>query len=292
MCIAIYKPIGVEFPSKRRLKTCFSNNPHGAGFMVATGENVVIHKGFMEFKPFWKALREAREKYGDTSAFVMHFRISTQGGIRQDGCHPFPLSGDMEELRKLDTTCDIGVAHNGIISLTSTGYSKTIDYSDTMKFITDYLSLIIKDRCYFKDDSAIELIDRLCGSRLAILDSRGHCELIGRGWTAVDGVWYSNDSYIEKPVKTTSYYPSLLEWGNGGKSYWDAYDDRYKYDEYDEYDLYLNPAGVYEFPYEECPVVEIGDGSYCEHCIHYARCYDGYDDFILNDENFEFGAND
>ena len=266
MCIAIYKPIGVDFPSKKRLKTCFRNNPHGAGFMVASDGKVIIHKGFMEFSNFWTALRESRAEYGDTSAYVMHFRISTQGGVRADGCHPFPLSAEMGELRKLDTECDIGIAHNGIISLTS-GFGK-VDYSDTMKFITDYLSLIIKDRGYFKDDDTLELIDRLCGSRLAILDSRGHCELIGKGWELVDGVWYSNNSYMESAVKTTSYFPDIYNWGKSRTPWWEEYEVAEPYDEY------LTVNGLYEFPIGECPCFEIGDASYCDLCTRYEKCYE------------------
>ena len=269
MCIAVYKPMGVDFPSKDTLKTCFNNNSDGAGFMVATGKAVEIHKGFMEFKDFWKTLRKSREQYGDDKAFVMHFRISTQGGIRKDGCHPFPLSGDMNDLRALDTSCDIGIAHNGIITLTSGG-GRDITYSDTMKFITDYLSLIIKDSSYCKDDDTLSLITRLCGSRLAILDKRGHCELIGGGWSASNGVWYSNESYQERRVKTTTWYPSISSWGNNEPSWWEEYDC------IDEYDIYLNADGLYEFPKDECPATEIGDGSYCELCTRFVECYAGF----------------
>ena len=116
MCIAVYKPMGADFPVKRVLKRCFYKNPDGAGFMVANGSAVEIHKGYMGFRSFWKALREVRYKYGDDKAYVMHFRISTQGGVRQDGCHPFPLSKDMSDLRRLDCEADIGVAHNGILT--------------------------------------------------------------------------------------------------------------------------------------------------------------------------------
>ena len=121
--------------------------------MVANESSVEIHKGYMGFRSFWRALRTARTLYGDNAAYVMHFRISTQGGVRQDGCHPFPLSKNMDDLRKLDTYADIGIAHNGIIDLCSdwgstyasyyskySAVKKSVDYSDTMKFITDYLS--------------------------------------------------------------------------------------------------------------------------------------------------------
>lgn len=280
MCIAIYKPIGVEFPSKKILETCFNNNPDGAGFMVATGENVEIHKGFMGFRSFWKSLRSARQKYGNDKAFVMHFRISTQGGIRKDGCHPFPLSGSMDDMRLLDTTCDVGIAHNGIINLCSVGYKKDIDYSDTMAFITEYLSLIIHDRNYYKDEDKLVLIEKLCGSRLAILDKYGHCELIGHGWSGVNGVWYSNDSYKERTYKvtmkpTTSYYPTLVDWSYCNAEWDDALDedDKLILSMYERYDACICDDGLYDFKDYECPEVEMGDASYCEWCKSYAKCY-------------------
>ena len=272
MCIAVYKPIGRKFPKKSTLENCFNNNPDGSGFMVATGDNVEIHKGFMDFEAFWKSLSASREKYSDDTAYVMHFRISTQGGVRQDGCHPFPLSTNMDDLRALDTTADIGVAHNGVISLTSTGGSK-VDYSDTMKFITEYLSLIIHDNGYFKDDDTLALITRLCGSRLAILDRRGHCELIGSGWSEVNGVWYSNTSYEKRKV-TTTYYPTFYGWRDNEPSWYSSYDGEDFYDEYyAEYDAYLTADGMYNFPCGKCPEIELGDTSFCDICTRYNECY-------------------
>ena len=271
MCIAIYKPKGVDFPSKSTLKTCFTNNNDGAGFMVATGKRVYISKGYMGFTSFWKALRSYREKYGDDKAFVLHFRISTMGGVRQDGCHPFPLSSKMNDMRKLDTSCDIGVAHNGIISLTSTGKGN-VDYSDTMKFITEYLSLIIKDKHYYKDEDKINLIEKLCGSRLAILDGTGHCELIGTGWSADNGVWYSNDSY--KPYAERYYFPTVYgtwdDYATSSDSYWTS---KYGTTVWDEYDEYLNYDGYYEFNVHNCPMAELGDDSYCELCTNILNCF-------------------
>ncbi len=279
MCIAIYKPMSVDFPSKKLLKTCFENNPDGAGFMVADGKNVVIHKGYMGFRSFWKALRNARSEYGDDKAFVMHFRISTQGGVRQDGCHPFPLSGNMDDMRLLDAKCDVGIAHNGIISLCSTGYRNSkVDYSDTMAFITEYLSLIIKDNDYYKDADKLTLIDKLCGSRLAILDKKGHCELIGSGWSRVNGVWYSNDSYktrIYAPITQTSYYSSLYDWSNSKTSWEDVLneEDKYLAQMYELYDSCICEDGLYDFSEVGCPCEDIGDASYCDYCKGYVKCY-------------------
>ncbi len=297
MCIAVYKPMGVDFPVKRVLKRCFYKNPDGAGFMVATGSDVEIHKGYMGFRSFWKALREARAKYGDDKAFVMHFRISTMGGIRQDGCHPFPLSREMDDLRKLESISDIGIAHNGIIELTTewgSTYSqyytksyaarKTVDYSDTMKFITEYLSLIIKDRDYWKDDDTLDLIEKLCGSRLAILDGSGHCELLGRGWESCDGVWYSNGSY--KPTEITVKTEPIKEVINSNLSaitdnYWESwYEERYgSFDDfeykspYDPYSDYLDEDGLYDFSQSDCPATVDNDDSYCADCKQLCACW-------------------
>lgn len=306
MCIAVYKPMGVDFPVKRVLKRCFYKNPDGAGFMVANGSAVEIHKGFMGFRSFWKALREARAMYGDDKAYVMHFRISTQGGVRQDGCHPFPLSRDMQDLRRLHCEADIGIAHNGIISLTTdwgSAYSsyytskylvrKELDYSDTMKFITEYLSLIIHDTDYYKNDDTLELIGKLAESRLAILDYSGHCELIGSGWECSDGVWYSNGSYKETTLiiktdktdttstATTSqgvdddYWTSWYEERYGG--YLDSYD--YK-DPLDPYADYLDEDGTYDFSQSDCPATLDGDDSYCTDCKSLYQCWALYDGIL------------
>lgn len=283
MCIAVYKPMGETFPSKKTLQTCFENNSHGAGFMVATGDSVIIHKGFMGFRSFWKSLRACRAKYGDDKAYVMHFRISTQGGIRADGCHPFPLSSDMEELRKLDNECEIGIAHNGIISMCSTSYGKgKVDYSDTMSFITEYLSLIIGDRQYYKDSTKLKLIEKLCGSRLAILDKSGHCELIGTGWEKTNGVWYSNSSYkgAKTTVKTTtSYFPTIIDWSYDDKLWEEAYDEEEDWltERYEYYESCYTSDGFFDFG-GDCPEIELGDSSYCEYCVNYGRCYYGDND--------------
>lgn len=299
MCIAVYKPMGTDFPVKRVLKRCFYKNPDGAGFMVADGSKVEIHKGYMGFRSFWKALREARALYGDDKAYVMHFRISTQGGVRQDGCHPFPLSRFMYDLRELDTTADIGVAHNGIINLCadwSSTYSsyytksysarKQIDYSDTMEFITEYLSLIIKDRDYYKDKDTLDLIEKLCGSRLAILDGAGHCELIGSGWEECDGVWYSNGSYKEPVVTVKNELAKAKVYSyNVEDNYWTSwYEERYgngftdfEYkDPYDPYSDYLDDEGLYDFSQSDCPATVDNDDSYCADCKSLCQCWKIY----------------
>ena len=151
MCVIVYKPKNVAMPTENVLKTCFESNNDGGGFMLVHKKQVLIEKGFKTYKDFKSALDKAIMKYGENAPYVLHFRISTQAGTRQDCCHPYPLSSNMDDLRKLRFKTEIGIAHNGIISLTSSGYKQQVTYNDTMLFITNYLSLIIKDKDYYKN---------------------------------------------------------------------------------------------------------------------------------------------
>lgn len=251
MCIVVYKPVGKKLPSEKTLKTCFENNDDGAGFMYAHGGNVHIRKGYMTFKAFYNALKGAAREVGERETpFVLHFRISTQAGVRKDCTHPFPLSSNLNDLRKLRVKSHIGIAHNGIIPVTSST-AKNLDYNDTMRFITDYLSLIIKNKRYYTDKATLKLIERLSDSKLAILDSDGHCELIGE-WVEEQGVFYSNGSYREDYGLFSRYY--------------------YPYS-YDEFDRYINEeTGYYDFDKDHCPVWEFGDFEWCGLCSHYPNC--------------------
>lgn len=281
MCIIVYKPKDVAFPNKTTLKTCFENNPDGAGFMYVGSDNVVhIRKGFDKFQKFYKALQKAIKKTGVYQPYVMHFRISTQAFGRQDCTHPFPLSRKMEDMRLLSASCSIGIAHNGIISLTSSSYNKTITYSDTMLFITDYLSLIIKNKLdYYKDKDTLKLIERLASSKLAILDKTGHCELIG-DFIEDNGIYYSNSTYNPKPkYDFSSYYDKLHD---KYSDYYDDYDDcyyDYGYDsgkrrqttymeDYEHFEnCYNDETQLYEFDsMDECPEALYNDGNYCYMC--------------------------
>ena len=203
MCVICVKPFGVEFPEKTILKNCFDNNSHGAGFMYVYEKKVYIHKGYTTFNAFYNALNNARRKTGDKTSYVMHFRIATQG-YEKCMTHPFPLSSNMKQLKKVKTSCNIGIAHNGVLDLTSDG-SK--EYSDTMLFITDYLSNIIRSYSWYKDARTVKLIENLIrGSRLAILDKNNHVEILGEGWQADYGCYFSNLSYSYTPAPVTDWW--------------------------------------------------------------------------------------
>lgn len=288
MCIIAYKPQNIAFPSKETLKTCFQNNPDGAGYMYVYDKKVEIRKGFTTFETFYNALSKSRKITGDDVPYVMHFRISTQAHGRKDCTHPFPLSKKMDNLRKLNVSCKIGIAHNGIISLTSSSWhSKTITYSDTMKYITDILSLIIKNKGYYKDKDTLLLIERTCESKLAILDNDGHCELIG-DFEENDGIYYSNHTYQTKKYST-------FKFGNYDDDYekwWEKFDnDGNKKDtDYNDYydtdwEAFWNKdTEQYDFDPIDCPM-SYADYSdcYCDFCSNRKNCYYYQDEDEEND---------
>lgn len=221
MCIIAVKKSGVKMPTRETLETCFKNNSDGCGYMYSHDGEVIIKKGFMDFKDFWNSLEYTKSKVNAVKTpFVFHFRISTQAGVNQGCTHPFPVSSDPNDMTKLRVKTKLGVAHNGIISLTSDYYSRKAKYSDTQLFIMNYLSSINKlnSKWYMKDDG-LKLVENLIESKLAILDSNGFVNTIGEFVRGDDGLMYSNESFKKKrEPKYSSYnYNSLM------------YDDYYGY---------------------------------------------------------------
>ena len=296
MCIIAYKPLNVAFPEEKILQNCFENNSDGAGFMYSYQGEVHIKKGYETFKGFMNALNASRAITGDKVPYVMHFRIATQG-YEKTMTHPFPLSTKMNNLKRLKIKCNIGIAHNGILDITSDGSHQ---YSDTMKFITDYLSLIIRGYDWYEDKRTCQLIERLIeGSRLAILDKNDHCQLMGKGWEESNGVHYSNHSWAREPYKYVA--PS------NNSSLWNQYwDDGYYFkpagpnlhtgaagtrpaaedtkggnfskvtkgttaDRWGDY--YSDFTGKYYLDEEACPMTVDSDDSYCSMCATGAFCY-------------------
>lgn len=190
MCIICASKSGVRQPTERELFTMFQNNPHGAGYMTARHGMVTISKGYMDFDEFLNAVR--KEHFTAQDSVVYHFRISTQAGINPEMTHPFPLSNRLGRMMKLDTTCRIGVAHNGIIQLTSDPDNHR--YSDTALFITQYLTMLIKCREDLRDQRILDTIWRLAQSKFAILDGGGYIATVGQ-FLNRDGLLFSNASF-------------------------------------------------------------------------------------------------
>ena len=190
MCIICVSPRKVRQPSLATIKTMFQHNPHGAGYMFARDGIVHISKGYMDVESYIEALRA--EHFTAKDAVVYHFRISTQAGVNPAMTHPFPLSNKLAHMKALDVECRCGVAHNGIIRLTTDPTNK--EYSDTALFIADYLSEIIRCSEDLKDENVLELVHRLARSKLAIMDGSGYVATVG-SFINEKGLLFSNDSY-------------------------------------------------------------------------------------------------
>jgi hypothetical protein len=291
MCVIFVKPKNVAFPEEQIMQNCWDNNPDMGGFMYTYEGKVIIRKGFETFADFKSALSKARKLTGDNVPYVCHFRISTQG-YDTSCCQPFPLSSKMGNMKKLRNACNVGVAHNGVLSLTSDG---SRDYSDTMKFIQDYLVNIIQSKDWYKNDRTKTLIENLIkGSRFAFLDANGHIETLGQGWVTDKGITYSNTSYSRKKV--------TFDWGRTSHSIYDDawYDDGYywnktwdatahkwvtptaktaktpqlpKEEKSDPYSIFYSPKSkTYEFPKYNCPFDVDDDDSYCMNCSKFGTC--------------------
>ena len=190
MCIICVSRSGVRQPGEATIRAMFLNNPHGAGYMFARDGWVTIHKGFMDLDDYLRAIRE--EHFTAADSVVYHFRISTQAGVGPEMTHPFPLSTRPERMRQLDLRCRVGVAHNGVIPLTSDPRNER--YSDTAIFITDYLSHIIRRRADLRDQRVLDSIFQIAQSRFAIMDGGGYIATVGK-FIDERGLLFSNGSY-------------------------------------------------------------------------------------------------
>lgn len=190
MCIICVSKSGIQQPTDATIRTMFRRNPHGAGYMYARDGKVTIHKGFMNIDDFLAAVHA--EHFNAEDSVVYHFRISTQAGVNPAMTHPFPLSNQPRMMRALDLTCRCGIAHNGIIRLTSDPDNKV--YSDTAIFITDYLSQIIHRKADLRNSDTLECIWELAQSKFAIMDGSGYVAIIGH-FINDRGLLFSNDSY-------------------------------------------------------------------------------------------------
>lgn len=203
MCIICASPIGSAQPTRQQIKTMFNNNPHGAGYMTARNGRVEIHKGFMILDDLLRQLDQ--EAFTEDDAVVYHFRISTQAGVTPTMTQPFPLTRRVNALEALDVSCSIGVAHNGIIRMTSDGNKR---YSDTAIFVHHYLPALIRSPKDLNDPAIITILEELTHSKLALLDKDGNIATVGPFYH-LDGLEFSNQSF-----KTSTFRPVKTGWGH------------------------------------------------------------------------------
>jgi predicted glutamine amidotransferase len=182
------------------LRRMFINNPHGAGYMTARNGRVEISKGFMTWADFARAVR--MEAFTAADPVVYHFRISTQAGVNPEMTHPFPLTSHIEQCKLWDVACPIGVAHNGIIRLTSN--SRDREYSDTAHYIVEFLRYLVRDADDLRNAAILDAIHRTTDSRWALMDSTGYIATVG-DFIEEGGCLYSNGTFrAAKPQHSTA----------------------------------------------------------------------------------------
>ena len=204
MCIICVSEKGVRQPNLNELSQMFQRNPDGAGYMVARDGRVEIHKGFMSFSNFLANVQA--ENFTDDDVVIYHFRISTQGGVNPSMCHPFPLTKSLKHTKALDVLAKIGIAHNGIIPLTTNRNDK--EYSDTAHFIAEYMPHVIRHVEDIRDEQIQTILGKLAESKLAIMDGTGYVAIIGNFITESSGLKFSNSTY--KNYNYGKYYDGLF----------------------------------------------------------------------------------
>ena len=192
MCIIAASKAGIRQPTMGQLRNMFENNPHGAGYMFARDGKVTIHKGFMVWEDFEKAVKA--ERFTAKDPVVYHFRISTQAGVNPEMTHPFPLTTELVNCEKLDLMCQVGIAHNGIIRMTSDARETT--FSDTALFITQYMSKLIRNQADIADPAVLTMIEYMTNSKWALLDGlTGEIVIVGH-FINERGLLFSNATYM------------------------------------------------------------------------------------------------
>ena len=239
MCIIAVKQAHHKMIDESIIETMFQNNPDGAGYMYAYNNRVHIEKGFMTLKELLNSLDNLKKKINiEEIPLILHFRISTSGKVDGATCHPFPVTSDLNALRKTHVITNLGMAHNGIIC--DFEEKKSI-YSDTQLFINKCVSYLYDiNPKFLHDDRTEKLLEPIInGSRLAFLDSHGNIYRYGE-WCESDGIYYSNEGYI--PWQTRYYHINDTYYSK----YYYGDDDYYYYGDEDQELRILEKLEAYE----------------------------------------------
>jgi len=207
MCIIVVKKPGYDLPDISVLRSCWDNNPHGAGFMIQHGNKILIRKGFMTFDALLDGieilLSEMGKKEFRRKTFILHFRLATSGYRTPEYTHPFPISDKIEDLMSTEVLADIGMAHNGHFSGFGTYdytyypyYKKVVRrdtdvvLSDTQDFIRKVLAPI---KHYLRDSNVQTALKHLIkGDRVVLLFPTKN----GVGEYVAFGYWHEKDGYL------------------------------------------------------------------------------------------------
>ena len=204
MCIAICKPKDVII-KKRVLKTCFENNPHGAGMAYPSkdGSKVIIDKGYFHFRAFWKKFQAVQEN----KPMLIHFRVATSGVIDKTNCHPWRINAQHALIHNGNVASKIGLDSD--------------EFSDTGLFVQHLLKpAFSKNTEFWKTEGWKWTIERAIGdsNKIAIIDNNGIIKIFNEEKGEKEhGVWFSNDTYKNARKSIAKIGDSWIEYKNGKK---------------------------------------------------------------------------
>jgi len=183
VCIAILKPKESKIKTET-LRECWESNPHGAGFMYAKNNRVIVRK---ELKNFERFLKEYRKHEQIGGKMVIHFRIMTHGKLDYKNTHPHRVNNNT------------WLVHNGVISQHS---YKNAKLSDTVKFCKMLAGLPVD---FMQSKPTLKLIGGYIDTdKIILMDTSGKTRIINEDQGIWDGgIWYSNQSY--EPINYAQY---------------------------------------------------------------------------------------
>tara|TARA_R110000868_G_scaffold133205_1_gene344691 strand:- start:8986 stop:9816 length:831 start_codon:yes stop_codon:yes gene_type:complete len=198
MCLLVVcEPDGT--PKQEELHAGACSNPHGYGFAIVAGSEIISERS-MSAKKSIKRFLELREQYPEGYA-MWHARYATHGVKNEENCHPFKV-GD-SELTYL--------AHNGILDVAIPEGDKR---SDSRILAEDILPKI-GGVASLDDDTIWSMLSKWAsGSKIAVINldpsASSQMYIINENLGAWDsnGVWWSNGSHKRvtyKPPTTTLY---------------------------------------------------------------------------------------
>ena len=254
MCIIIAKDKKSRIPTEKELKNSFEWNNDGAGFMYVDNNKVVIDKGYMTWESFIKRYKTLLQKYNNfkNKSLVIHCRIGTSGKNTKGNTHPYPITNNTRLLKtKKMSRLDVAIVHNGIIR----DYGTRHGLNDTQEYISKFLYPIYRNyKDFYKNEDLIDGIEKMTGSKFAILDKSDKIYYIG-DFIEDNGLKFSNNTYLDF---TNSYSYRYNDW------YYELYDkqEKQKQEELDTSNLFPLENTWYIDLYANGNTQIIGDNDY------------------------------
>lgn len=197
MCVILIIPENTALPSDAVLSQCWDSNSDGGGIMFVSDQQIQVIQS-LEKEPFLQMLKNVHFAYNSQSPICVHFRWATHGLKDLDNCHPFLFHGNT-----------VAMMHNGILF----DAGKESLESDS-KIFANMLDEMPWD---FLNNPTIKLLitNYAAGDKLVFLHWNKAITIINEEkGTIVDGVWFSNMNWVEKPKKEKSTVIQLTDYTN------------------------------------------------------------------------------